>query len=359
MPDLRVGIGFSDELKPSAAARCALEQAINCTRRPDLIFILTTENYDPEVVLSSVVNTVGTCSLVGAWTPGIIINFEVHARGIGVCSISGEGVEAVTHLEKGAAGSSFSRGERMGKILLEKAGDRPGTVFLFSDAFCSNISELLRGLYNVMGPGFNYAGGGCGNNLQFSSTYQFTEQRVGRKAVAAALLRGINFKIELDHGWSPVGEPLTITKAEGRRVYEIDGIPAFKRYRDLVWNCTRNGFPCCGMQYPFGLPAAGGNFIIRDPLKAEEDESILFVTEVPENAIATIMEGDADSIVAAARKVAKNALNAHRLFPRFLSCLTVFPAICCWAKTFQGKWRLWPGRSILGSRFLGCFPLEK
>jgi len=161
-----------------------------------------------------------------------------------------------------------------------------------------------------MGPGFNYAGGGCGNNLQFSSTYQFTEQGVGRKAVAAALLRGINFKIELDHGWSPVGEPLTITKAEGRRVYEIDGIPAFKRYRDLVRNCTRNGFPCCGMQYPFGLLAAGGNFIIRDPLKAEEDESILFVTEVPENAIATIMEGDADSIVAAARKVAKNALNA-------------------------------------------------
>lgn len=180
---------------------------------------------------------------------------------------------------------------------------------LFPDGSNANISELLRGLYNAMGPDFQYIGGGSGDNLRFNSTYQFTEEGVGSDAVAAAVLRGINFKVDLDHGWIPAGEPFTITRAEGRRVYEIDGIPAFERYTALVRSCTRNGFPYYGMQYPLGLPAAGGKFIIRDPLKAEEDGSILFVTEIPENTIATIMEGDAESLIAAAGRVAEGALN--------------------------------------------------
>ncbi|MCG0278286.1 MAG: FIST C-terminal domain-containing protein [Thermanaeromonas sp.] len=309
IPELRVGVGFSDEHDAEAAVQRALEQALSRTGRPALTLVLTTEGYAPEEVLAGAVKMVGNSPLVGAWTPGIIFGFEVCARGVGVCTIGGEGIEAVTHLERTISACPFARGEKAGEALIDKGGESPGTVLLFPDGSSANISELLRGLYNAMGPDFKYIGGGSGDNLRFNSTYQFTEEGVGSDAIAAAVLRGINFNVELDHGWSPAGEPFTITRAEGRRVYEIDGVPAFERYTALVRRCTRNGFPYYGMQYPFGLPAAGGKFIIRDPLKAEEDGSILFVTEIPENTIATIMEGDAESLVAAAGRVAESALN--------------------------------------------------
>lgn len=308
IPNLRAGTGFSNERDPSAAVRRALEQALSRTGPPALTLLLTTEGYNPESVLSTALDTIGNRPLVGAWVPGIIFNFEVHASGVGACAIAGEAVEAVTHLEENISGNSFAKGEKTGRALLEKAGDRSGTVFLFPDGSGANISELLRGLYNAMGPDFNYVGGGSGDNLRSNNTYQFTEGGVASDAVAAALVRGINFKVELDHGWRPAGEPLAITRAEGRRVYEIDGMPAFDRYADLVRGCTKDAFPYYGMQYPLGLPAAGGKFIIRDPLRVEDDGSILFVTEIPENTIATVMKGDTHSIVAAARRVAKSAL---------------------------------------------------
>ncbi|MGQ9513108.1 FIST N-terminal domain-containing protein [Thermodesulfitimonas sp.] len=56
-------------------------------------------------------------------------------------------------------------------------------MFLFPDGLGGNISEMLRGVYDVMGPRFKYVGGGTGDNLRFSKTYQMTEAGVSSKAV--------------------------------------------------------------------------------------------------------------------------------------------------------------------------------
>lgn len=306
---MRVGIGFSSGNDPGAAGRAASEQAVRQSGRPVITLVLTTDNYDQERVLSAVKRIIGNSRLVGACVPGIIVNLRLYKRGVGVCTVSGEGVEAVTHLQRNISQYSYRKGEKAGEALLAKGGESPGTVLLFPDGLAANISGLLRGLYNVMGPAFAYIGGGSGDNLRFSKTYQFTEEGISSDAVAAAVVRGINFQVCLGHGWRPLGEPLVVTKAKGRRVYEIDGLSALERYSALVGAHDRNSFPYYSMKYPLGLPGAGGEFIIRDPLKAEEDGSILFVTEVPENTIATIMEGDTASLVAAAEEVSKKALN--------------------------------------------------
>ena len=50
------------------------------------------------------------------------------------------------------------------------------------------------------------------------------------------------------------------------------------------------------MRYPLGILCTGGEFLIRDPLRVEADGSIVFVTEIPSNTVATMMipdiEGD-------------------------------------------------------------------
>lgn len=69
----------------------------------------------------------------------------------------------------------------------------------------------------------------------------------------------------------------------------------------------RDRFSYYGMKHPLGIPSSGENFIIRDPLNVEDDGSIVLVTEVPQNTIATIMMGEIEELVDAAAKVARSA----------------------------------------------------
>lgn len=313
----RVGTGFSDQQDPGVAVCQALEQALSRTGPPELTVVLVTEGYDPERVLSSALGILGPRPLVGAWVPGIILDFRVYRRGVGVLTIGGEGVQAVTHLEPQILDEAFAQGERLAQALAGQDSAPGGTILLFPDGCCPNVCELLRGMYDRLGPDYAYLGGGSGDNLRPDPAFQFTESGVARGAVAAALLLGPVFEVALDHGWDPAGEPVIVTRAEGRRVFELDGLPAFERYADLVRDCTRAAFAARGMRHPLGLPAAGGRFILRDPVRVEEDGSLVFVTEVPENSIATVMKADAESLIVAARGAVRRAVEAV-VAPRLL-----------------------------------------
>jgi len=314
---MQVGVGISNADDPGTAGQLASEQAVQQSGRPVIALVLTTDNYDQEIVLSAVKRVTGNSRLIGACVPGIIVNLRLYEKGVGVCTLSGEDVEAVTHLQSNISKCSYKKGRELGEALLEKGGRAPGTVLLIPDGSAANISSLLRGLYSVMGPAFEYIGGGSGNNLQFHATYQYTDEGISSGAVAAAVIRGISFRVQLGHGWKPLGEPLMVTKAKGRKVYEIDGLPALERYSALVGTYEKDDFPRWSMKHPFGLPGAAVDFIIRDPVQAGEDGSILFATEIPENSIAVIMEGDTANLVAAAEEVSQKALNTP-VIPKIL-----------------------------------------
>lgn len=151
---MQVGIGFSSAEDPSAAGQAASEQAVQQSGRPVITLVWTTDNYDQERVLSAVKKVIGNSRLVGACVPGVIVNLRLYEKGVGICTVSGEGVEAITHLQRNISKCSYGKGEKVGEALMEKGGESPGTVLLFPDGFAANISGLLRGLYNVMGPAF-------------------------------------------------------------------------------------------------------------------------------------------------------------------------------------------------------------
>jgi len=63
--------------------------------------------------------------------------------------------------------------------------------------------------------------------------------------------------------------------------------------------------------HPLGIPMATGEYIVRDPLTASvEDNSITFVSEVPENSIVRIMAGSKQSLLVASSEAATEAKEA-------------------------------------------------
>ncbi len=304
---MTAGVSFSNHQDSFSAGRWACRDAVSLSGAPVLTLVFTTDSYDQEQVLSGVKSVVPHTLLAGFCCGGVITAEGVHTQGVGVLSLSGD-FRATTTLEKGLAQDAFKVGERAGHKLLEK-GIEGGTVIVMPDGFHGDLSEMLRGLYNRMGPGFQYMGGGAGDNLKFFRTYQFTEREISQDAMAVALVGGLHMGIGTGHGWFPTGNPLVITKASGKTVYEIDGFSAFTAYSGRLGLAGREQFSTEAMMHPLGFPNIHGQYVIRDPLNVNADDSINFVTEVPSQAVGSIMDCTCQGLIKAAEDAAGRALS--------------------------------------------------
>ena len=285
------GIGFSDRKNPIQAGREAANRACAHCGQPSLTFLFIAGDYDPAAVLIGVQSVIDSSNLVGGSTHGIITRRGVHTSGIGVCCLAGPKIHALSYLKEYYQAENGGNSDKI-KIgpLLRRANGTPGTAFVFPNGFGDNISALLRELHDVIGPGYQYVGGGTGDNLGRSQSYQITDEGVATDGFALALVHGVDFKTDLAHGWLPLGELMQVTKAEGKRVYELDGMPAFSRYASSLGGMEPADFARISMRHPLGIPGGGGRFLIRDPLRVEADGSIVFVTEIPPNTVAVMMK---------------------------------------------------------------------
>ena len=300
---MKVGVAHSTLEDSYRAGRKAAEQAVKSSGQPALTFLFTTDSYDQELAFEAVKGAVGNSKLVGFCAGGVITSEGAFQQAIGVGTLSGP-IRVATSLQEGLSENPRSVGRRTGEELLASGIDK-GTVIILADGFASNIGQMVGALYDSMDPDFSYIGGSAGDNLRFFKTCQFTETGKKSDALAAALLNGVAIQTGIGHGWKPRAGPLVITMARGKRVFQIDGRPAFDVYSERLGGIPRDEFPQWGMRYPLGIPDIFGNYLIRDPLSANEDKSIDFITEIPANAVVNMMEGNVPDLIATAESVAK------------------------------------------------------
>jgi len=309
---VKAGVGFSCAPSSKKAGAEAAGKACCLLEKPVLAFLFSTDGYNQEDVLEGALSETGGSCVVGACGAGIVTPQGIYREGVAVLALGGEGISAVTALVQFIEGDPEETGRRLARNLLAKAPVRTGTVFVFPDGLANNISKMLCGLYEVLGPDFQYVGGGTGDNLRFIRSYQMTECGVSSCSVAAALVWGCSFGIGVGHGWRSVGAPLIITKARGRVLYELDEQPAFDVYSCRLGGLNPQNFAEFGAKHPLGIADASGRFIIRDPLKVLPGGAIQLVTDVPPKAVAYLMTAEKEDLLRVARDVATAALQVVR-----------------------------------------------
>jgi len=306
--DMRVGVGYSFHAESREAARRAARRAVEQSGRPVLTFLFTTAGYSQEEILETVTAETGTAKLAGAAGGGIITAEGVKRRGVEVITLAGESLRAHTALVSISSRRPDETGRRLAELLLNEGCDAPGTVFLFPDGLAGNTARILRGVYDILGPRFNYAGGGTGDGLHAAANRQITEAGVTGGAVAAALLTGCSFATGLEHGYEPFGPPLLLTKTNGKMVFEIDEQPAFQVYSRLLGGIADREFYTYAARHPLGILDSTGNAVIRDPFRLGADGSMEFVSEVPSHAVAHLMRCTTrDGFTRAARRALARA----------------------------------------------------
>jgi hypothetical protein len=198
--------------------------------------------------------------------------------------------------------------------------DRPyRTAILLLDPLSGNGEEASLIASTLLGPTVRLAGGAAGDDLHFKLAHVAAGKQVASDAVVIAMLSSRKpLGIGVQHGHKPLGKPLTITKAEGATVYEIEGQPAFEVWKNEVRAAAKKlnidvdkidpkDMGGHLLRYEVGLIAGPGEYKIRAPLSVGDKGALSFACGIPEGAVVRVTESAEDNQVASARGAAERA----------------------------------------------------
>jgi hypothetical protein len=108
------------------------------------------------------------------------------------------------------------------------------------------------------------------------------------------------------HGWQEIAGPFRVTDADGPTLNCLDGKPAFSVYSETVEQhtqtaVTRDNFFEAAKAYPFGIVRLDGEQIVRDPFEVTDEDGLNCFGDVPEGEFVHVLEGEADTLIDAAR----------------------------------------------------------
>ena len=139
-----------------------------------------------------------------------------------------------------------------------------------------------------------FGGGSAAEDISDSNTKVISNDTVCTSGALLITYSGPDLHVSIKHalGWKPLGKDLTVTKIEGKRLYELDKIPAgkiYSRYLDIKADETFFAnileFPIMSIQHGFE--------VLRLPFSCDtEDDSILLAADVPLGSTVNLSYGD-------------------------------------------------------------------
>ncbi len=250
--------------------------------------------------------------MLGCSTAGEIDHDRVRDDSIVVAVARFETVmPRVVSAPVGPGSASFDAGEDVARKLL--APDLRAAVVL-GEGLEINGSELVRGLNSVMPPSVVVTGGLAADGDRFKRTWVFDGgQPVSHRVVALGLYGA---RVAVSHGskggWDIFGPERRVTRAEGNVLYELDGKPALKLYKDYLGDRAA-GLPATALLFPLAVRSQAGDEkqLVRTVLSVDESaQSLTFAGDIPAGSLAQLMRANFDRLIHGASSAAKLATAA-------------------------------------------------
>lgn len=231
-----------------------------------------------ETLLSQVTELIPHAQIIGTTTGGEIMNGAVSSLKT-VLSFSifqYTDIKIAYALQNGSSRccSSFQLGQTIAADLL---CEQTKILVLFSSGKIVNSDLMLKGIFSV-DPSIPIAGGISGDNFFNKQSFVFCNKKIIDCGVVGISLNS-NCLSVFQHWhlcWQPIGKEMTITEANGSRIYTIDNIPAREIYSkylgvDGKTSIVNSIFPL--------ITQSEGIEIVKTPSIIYEDGSIEFLTE--------------------------------------------------------------------------------
>ena len=246
----------------------------NISNSPSLliqVFSAVNDKTFISTLLSQLMSTLPDAVIIGSTTDGEIMNGKVS---------SGKVVLNFTQFEHTTLKIAFTEhkvnGYFSGQYLAEELIEDDTKLFIaFVDGLHTNGEEFLKGVDDVK-PDIMMVGGHAGDNAQFIETLVFTKDEILSKGAVAVSLNSKHLHVHTDYSfnWHALGNELTITRAEGNRVYTIDGRSAVDTYAHYLGENISKGLPGIGIEFPL-IVNRNGSDVSRAAIGKEDDGSLI------------------------------------------------------------------------------------
>lgn len=197
-------------------------------------------------------------------------------------------------------------------------------VFVLSEGVHINGSELVQGLVANLPDQVAVTGGLSADGPDFRQTLVCADGPPAPRIAGAVGFYGRHLHIGYGSlgGWDPFGPERVITRAEGSLLYELDGRPALRLYKQFLGTHAAD-LPASGLLFPLSLRTADGRpGIVRTILGVDEaTESLRFAGDMPVGATARLMRANFDRLLDGATDAARISHEALGSAPPDLAIL--------------------------------------
>jgi methyl-accepting chemotaxis protein len=286
--------------------------------KPSFGFLFVSPERDLRAALMAASKAAACTQIIGCTTAGEITEQGLVHEGVAVLLVaSGTSAARVAFAERlkaDAAGVARRLSSVVGD-LRRQVGSRDAkhlTTVLLTDGLSGSAERLVTELYDRGQGGAQIVGGAAGDEGQFRLT-RVGAGESGSSDAAAALhvFSTASWGVGVNHGLRPTTKPMRVTKAIGNVVFELDGEPAFSTY---VRHAAARGV---ALTVANAAPYLVGNELgihffervirARAPLAVGADGSLECAAEIPQGSMVSILDGDPQSMVEAARSAALEA----------------------------------------------------
>ena len=215
--------------------------------------------------------------------------------------------------------NSYDSGQYLAKELIS---DDTKLLIAFADGLHTNGEEFLNGIASVNDKVI-VAGGHAGDNSNFIETLVFTKEHIFTHGAVGVTLNSRHLHVHTDYSfnWHPIGNELTITKAEGNRVYTIDGKSAVETYAYYLGEKIAKGLPGIGVEFPLIVNRNGSN-VSRASIAKEDDGSLIVGGNLYTGEKVRIGFGDSKEILKKSQKILDTTSKKPSEVIFIYSCMT-------------------------------------
>lgn len=313
------GSGASSE--PAAGA--AIGEAVTVAKTQlgakgaDLALVFASPRHALHEVLGEAKRRLPRVDVVACTTAGEITERGLTRGGVSVMLV-GWGEAAHLAAGRGAPHDDVpALAEALGGRFLEHGPERAkhAACVLLGDGLSPAFEKLVLELRKSPRHRHPIVGGGAGDDGRFVSTAVGVNQEMLRGGMASVQITSAHpWGVGVAHGLTPASARMTVTKATGNVVLELDERPALEVYRDYAkargLELDRLDLPQFLVENELGVLLFDDVVRVRAPLRVLPQGALFVAGEVPEGSTVCLVRGTQEDVIAAARSAAEDAKDA-------------------------------------------------
>ena len=197
-------------------------------------------------------------------------------------------------------------------------------VFVVADGQLTNGAELARGLAEILPASVMLTGGLAGDGARFEKTIVGLDEAPVSGRIVALGFYGSSFKSTFGSagGWAPFGPERMVTRAEGSRLFELDGRSALALYKQYLGD-QASALPGSALRFPLSVTSADNSpAVVRTILSIDEaTQSMTFAGDISQGSRAHFMRASYEDLLDGAAQASEQALGLQSELIICVSCV--------------------------------------